>query len=148
MRRASLVVSAVIADEWKSAGHIIPVWIWWNKILLELLHLQCTVQPFTLISLGIQLSFPEGKLLTASPDLDEWKNSVQPGRQSCSSDTWFGEESLHDLRSYIPLCPVLLLLALKNNLLTVSMLNIYLQFMILLEIFIFQSYCGFGCLYI
>lgn len=49
---------------------------------------------------------PRGKLLAGSPDLDphlsllplKWrKSSVHSGQQSCSSsETWFGEEPLHD----------------------------------------------------
>lgn len=76
---------------------------------------------------------PWGKLFTASPDLDSHlplassgveELSVQSGQQSCSSsETWFGEESLHDLHSDISFCHALLL-ALKNNISTVSMLPV------------------------
>lgn len=69
MRQTSLILSAVITNQRRSAGHVIPVWLCWNTVLGARLQPGPAVQPFTLISLGIQLSFPEGSRSLLHPTL-------------------------------------------------------------------------------
>lgn len=76
MRQTSLFVSTVNTNQWRSSGHVSPVWIWWNRIRLVLLHLQATVQPFTLIV----LSSPSPRETTGQFTWP-WPSSLSPASQ-------------------------------------------------------------------